>query len=126
MYGKSCHTHYSGPKPGLCQRTDTIQCECTQILWICFFTTLFVIDLLSSIVPSQVQASNGFSVLFSVTYTSKVEEALGSEVPVVGSSTKQLVCYRDKRGYPEEVKALRWYKDGERISEGEKYQIVGM
>ena len=85
-----------------------------------------MIDLLSSNVSSQVQTSNGFAVLFSVTYTSKLEQATASEVPVVGSSRKQLICYPDKRGYPEEVKAVRWYKDGEKISESEKYQIVGM
>ena len=65
-----------------------------------------------------------FTLLFSVTYTSKVQEATATEVPVVGS-TKQLVCYPDKRGFPEEIKAVRWYKDGERISENQKYQIVG-
>ena len=84
-----------------------------------------MIDVLSSIVLSQVQASNGFAVLFSVTYTSKVEEKPTTEVPVVGLSRKQLICYGDKQGFPEEVKAVRWYKDGERISESEKYQIVG-
>ena len=65
-----------------------------------------------------------FSVSFSVAYTSKILEATASEVPVVGS-TKQLVCYPDKRGFPEEIKAVRWYKDGERISESEKYQTAG-
>ena len=66
-----------------------------------------------------------FVVLLSVPYTSKLLEATASEVPVVGS-TKQLICAADKRGFPEEIKAVRWYKDGEKISEGEKYQIVGM
>ena len=66
-----------------------------------------------------------FVVLFSVPYTSKLQEATAGEVPVVGS-TKQLVCSADKRGYPEEMKAMRWYKDGEKISEGEKYQIAWM
>ena len=75
-------------------------------------------------VPSRVWANNVFSVSFSVAYTSKLQEATANEVPVVGS-TKQLICYRDKRGYPEEVKAVRWYKDGERISESEKYQTAG-
>ena len=126
MLWQSCDTHYSVPKPGLCQRTDTIQCEYTQILWICFFTTLFVIDLLSSIVSSQVQASNGFAVLFSVAYTSKVEEVTASEVPVVGLSRKQLNCYADKPGFPAEIKAVRWYKDDGRIRENKKYKIVGM
>ena len=80
---------------------------------------------MASIVPSQVQASNGFSVLFSVAYTSKLEEADAGEVPLV-SSTKQLVCYPDKRGFPEEVKAVRWYKDGEKISEkNQKYHTAG-
>ena len=90
-----------------------------------FLTTLFVIDLLSSIVSSQVQASDGFAVLFSVPYTSKLEEATAGEVPVVGS-TKQLVCYGDNQGFPEEIKAVRWYKDGEKISEkNQKYDIAG-
>ena len=84
-----------------------------------------MIDLLSFIVLSQVQASNGFAVLFLVPYTSKLEEAIAGEVPLVGS-TKQFVCYAVKLGFPEELKAVRWYKDGERISVGEKYQIVGM
>ena len=65
-----------------------------------------------------------FTILFSVPYTSKVQEATATEVPVVGS-TKQLVCYPDKRGFPEEIKAVRWYKDGERISDNQKYQIIG-
>ena len=83
-------------------------------------------DTLSSVVPSQVQVNNGFAVSFSVAYTSKLEQATASEVPAVGSSRKQLICYADRQGFPEEVKAVRWYKDDGRISEGKKYQIAGM
>ena len=66
-----------------------------------------------------------FVLLFSVPYTSKLEEADASEVPVVGS-TKQLICNADKHGFPGDVKAMRWYKDGERINaKKQKYQISG-
>ena len=66
-----------------------------------------------------------FVLLLSVPYTSKLEEADASEVPVVGS-TKQLICNADKHGFPGDVKAMRWYKDGERINEKkQKYQISG-
>ena len=66
-----------------------------------------------------------FTLLFSVVYTNELLELSASEVPVVGS-TKRLVCNADKRGFPEEVKAVRWYKNGDKISEKEKYQMVGM
>ena len=62
-------------------------------------------------------------VYFQLYLQQNLRKQTASEVPVVGS-TKQLVCYADKRGFPEEVKAVRWYKDGNRISENDKYQIV--
>ena len=78
----------------------------------------------SSIVPSQAKVNNAFVVLFSVLYTSKLQEANATEIPVV-NSTKQLMCSTDKPGFPEEIKAVRWYKDGEQINDGEKYEING-
>ena len=46
-----------------------------------------------------------------------------AEVPVIGS-TKQLLCYPLNTGYPGEVTAVMWYKDGEEIRENQKYQMA--
>ena len=46
------------------------------------------------------------------------------EVPVVGL-TKQLKCFARKRGFPEDIKVVRWDKDGKRINGNQKYQVVG-
>ena len=66
---------------------------------------------------------NYYESLISVPYTSAVKEKSSDEVPVVGLSNKELMCYLQKAGFPAEANETRWYKDGKTIAEGEKYQL---
>ena len=63
-----------------------------------------------------------FQCSFLVSYNSIVLE-YAHEDPIIGS-TERLKCLARKRGFPEEIQVVKWYKDGERINENQKYRVV--
>ena len=59
--------------------------------------------------------------LFSDRFSSIANKPLNGGVPLIGADIT-LACNPTEKGFPEDVLGVNWYRGGEMISEGEKYE----